>query len=98
MPILGSVLPSQPKISALSSLGLAAVCNRGRILMQAAACYFPPENIGLLLPIKGRGLTTLALSGLLSFRKYLIPEARFPRRTLLGSSLIKPACLRPGTG
>src|SRR5215217_9470127 len=24
-----------------------------------------------------------------------VPAAQFPRRTLLGSSLIKPACLRP---
>src|SRR5215216_512874 len=33
-PSLGSVFASQPKRSALSSLGLAAVCNIGRILMQ----------------------------------------------------------------
>jgi hypothetical protein len=37
LPILGSVLPSQPKRSVLPSLGLAAVCNADRILMQGAA-------------------------------------------------------------
>jgi len=37
MPIPGGVLPSQPKRSVLPSLGLAAVCNGGRILKQDAA-------------------------------------------------------------
>jgi hypothetical protein len=36
-PILGSVLPFQPKRLVLQALGLAAACNSGRILMQDPA-------------------------------------------------------------